>query len=86
MTFEEKCNRMIISTGPNSQSDLRKGWWMFEDEDFVSLTTLGQKEPSKRDKFMIVLSNFDEEDICGACDYNTARIIHILLRARRGNK
>ena len=44
---------------------------------FETITILGAKNPTKRDKWRIELSA-DELEITGKCDYNAARIIHIL--------
>ena len=71
---------MILDIGLKNQS-FKKGSFMWDkiQKDFIELTTLGQKSPSKKDKWTISLE-IDGETIEGECDYNTARIIQILSK------
>lgn len=70
----------------NRGFELRKGCfeWCPEIDDFGIITTFGNKNPSKREKWEIELRIEDEnpvvkdKEIIGYCDYNTARIINVL--------
>jgi len=64
------------------QIDFKKGTfiWMGDLEDFETIRTIGQKSPTKRDKWMIELQTNDL-NVVGECDYDTARIIHLIQDA-----
>jgi len=61
------------------QKDFKKGTFMWFPclEDFEKLYTIGQKLPTKKDKWIIELQANDL-NVVGECDYNTARIINLM--------
>ena len=76
-----KYKDFTLTTGLK-QKDIKKGTfiWFPDWEDFETIYTISQKPPTKRDKWMIELQANDL-NIVGECDYNTARIIHLMQDA-----
>lgn len=76
-----KYKDFTLTTGLK-QRDFKKGTfiWMSDLEDFERLHTIGQKPPTKRDKWMIELQA-NNINVVGECDYDTARIIHLMQDA-----
>jgi len=64
------------------EKDFKKGTFIWHPDlkDFGTIYTIGQKKPTKRDKWIIELQA-NNLNIAGECNYNTARIIHLMLDA-----